>query len=231
MRWVSLVLAAGAAWGQGAALERARGIYEASLHERGNWLAKERIEWFNEKGKKTRAEAGEVLWVEGERHRRLVEVNGKAVAGEEWESILRKAREKGWRASRFGLFESLGELYTVGPEERDGGLVRVVAEPRGMELAKTDADRDLLRNRKRFWVDPRTGAMVKLEAEVVRGGGAVGVGTKQTMEYGEIAPGVWMMTGSVTRVRRAESEKWEEVRVKMSDWKRFGAESVLKEIR
>jgi hypothetical protein len=59
----------------------------------------------------------------------------------------------------------------------------------------------------------------------------VGVGTRQTMEYGEIAPGVWMMTGSVTRVRRGESGTWEEVRVKMSEWRRFGAESVLKELK
>jgi hypothetical protein len=51
------------------------------------------------------------------------------------------------------------------------------------------------------------------------------------MEYGEIAPGVWMMTGSVTRVRRGESGTWEEVRVKMSEWRRFGAESVLKELK
>lgn len=210
-------------------MQKAREIYEASLRERGNWLAKERVEHFNAKGKKVRTLVHEVLWVNGEMHRRLLEENGKAVAAEGWESLLQKAREKGWRASRFGLFESLGELYTAGAPERDGKLLRVTAEPREMELAQTDTDRDLLRNRKRFWMDPGTGAMVRLEAEVVRAGGVLGVGTRQTMEYGEIAPGVWMMTGSVTRLRRGESGTWEEVRVTMSGWKRFAAESVVKE--
>jgi hypothetical protein len=143
-------------------------------------------------------------------------------------------------ADRYRAVEALRDGYTLnwlGSDELGGRAVsKLLLDPKPGRVSGSPATELLGRSRLTLWVESASGAVVRLEAELVRdvlfGGGLLGriyKGGRVRIEQMEVAPGVWLPRATSYEVRgrkflfSAESARTVEV----GDYRRVGQPAEL----
>ena len=158
-----------------------------------------------------------------------------------------QARVKKWKkrtAERYRAVEGFRDSYQVTwlGEESDPRspaappLAKLLLDPKPGSPSGSIATELLAASRLTLWVEPASGAVVRLDAELVRdllfGGGVLGKidkGGRVHIEQTQVAPGIWLprLTNSDVQGRKFLSHQESARTVEASDFRRVGGPADL----
>jgi len=158
-----------------------------------------------------------------------------------------RARVEKWKkrtADRYRAVEGFRDSYRVtwlGEESEpntSGGrrLVKLLLDPKPSPPSGSIATELLAASRLTLWVEPESGAVVRLDAELVRdllfGGGLLGKidkGGRVHIEQTQVAPGIWLprLTLSDVQGRKLLSHQESSRTVEAADFRRVGSPTEL----
>jgi hypothetical protein len=163
------------------------------------------------------------------------------------EEPRQQARVQKWKkrtAERFGAVEGFRDAYQVTwlgaerlPNIQDPRpLAKLLLDPRSGPASGSIATELLAASRLTLWVEPESGAVVQLDAELVRdlrfGGGLLGKidkGGRVHIEQMQVAPGIWLprITTDEVQGRKLLSHQESARTVEVRDYRRVGAPAEL----